>query len=973
MLTNFKRRSALLITLAMVCASVSVVPLTAGAAASNVPNAGTSAGVDPHTAPAAPEIMKACPGDSAPAAGFTDTTSTDVDCIKMFGITTGKTATTYDPTGTISRQDMARYIHRMFTATGLAAAGTTAVPVFTDTAHVAADGLAAIAALASHGITLGTTATTFSPDDNVTRAQMATFLKRVGALVKDHAGGAITANATSGTYNYADIGTLTYEEMESVIILFNLGALGTCVVDALGKCDGTTGGTTYRPYDNITRAEMATMLTNLLNHTNARPAGVTIQASSAAPTVAIGTVSTLISVRGADHSASANVLVDMFHQLHNDTAGVAAQVPFHAVLGTCTATGGLLKTLGGTLCLVDASDPSTDVRGNAVGSPQDTAAYRTANWWVQTGASGSQFINGTTSTFDTLTVAFGAASTLANAVSTVISTGDTHAKALNLSAYPGITQADGVHTFAGQSRTFSVTMKPATLTHTVKPGYSIKVATSIADVAGNVTTSTAYYAATSAVGAATASFTTTCPADDSALTVTYATAIEHRISLGALLDADGLPAGVTVNPMDDDETFNKDATTFGTGTGGATAGVDTDGTDAATDTAGYVTVGMSCDDAPRLYVDNATDETLSVSSNNYASSAAGTLTSIVATAFDQYGAGVAGASVQIARRSTNTLNANTDTTTVATLTTSANGTASLSTVVCANGASVDAREAATAWSVINPSSGANQSMTAISTIAGTAPNAATVEGTIIYCTSPAADGVHEALTDAAQITTLTFDDAQADWTAGTLTCTVANSTAGTTATTAAMAFGLFVTKANDAGASFAEGSLEGLANMPAADIASTSSGAANQVLTIIWPAATGAWTVSCPVNTLNDDGVAVTLVIANGTPGVAATTLDFVDDDLATNTIVMKMGTVGASAAGAASTARTHYKTFVYDSGDVFSLDSGGDDVAASVTGTTEAAFEAENASLTALTTDMTVSYRTGALTSGISYFITGT
>ena len=95
--------------------------------------------------------------------------------------------------------------------------------------------------------------------------------------------------------------------------------------------------------------------------------------------------------------------------------------------------------------------------------------------------------------------------------------------------------------------------------------------------------------------------------------------------------------------------------------------------------------------------------------------------------------------------------------------------------------------------------------------------------------------------------------------------------------------------------------------------------------------------------------------------------------DLATNTIVMKMGTVGASAAGAASTARTHYKTFVYDSGDVFSLDSGGDDVAASVTGTTEAAFEAENASLTALTTDMTVSYRTGALTSGISYFITGT
>jgi len=222
MLTNFKRRSALLITLAMVCATVAVVPLTAGAAASNVPNAGTSASVDPHSAPSAPEIMKACPGDSATPAGFTDHSSTDVDCIKMFGITTGKTATTYDPTGTISRQDMARYIHRMFTATGLAAAGATVVPTFTDTAHVTADGLAAINALASHGITTGTTATTFSPDDNVTRAQMAAFLQRFAALVKDHAGVAIaraTAQTESGSYNYADLANTTFEEMESVIWL----------------------------------------------------------------------------------------------------------------------------------------------------------------------------------------------------------------------------------------------------------------------------------------------------------------------------------------------------------------------------------------------------------------------------------------------------------------------------------------------------------------------------------------------------------------------------------------------------------------------------------------------------------------------------------------------------------------------------------------------------------------------------------
>ena len=38
----------------------------------------------------------ACPTGSAPAAGFSDTTSTDVDCIAMHGITQGVTATTYE-------------------------------------------------------------------------------------------------------------------------------------------------------------------------------------------------------------------------------------------------------------------------------------------------------------------------------------------------------------------------------------------------------------------------------------------------------------------------------------------------------------------------------------------------------------------------------------------------------------------------------------------------------------------------------------------------------------------------------------------------------------------------------------------------------------------------------------------------------------------------------------------------------------
>ena len=255
MLTSMKRNLGLLLAVATLSAVTALVPSTAGAAASISPNAGTSASVDPHTAPADTTLLKACPGDSASAAGFTDTTSTDVNCIKMFGITTGKTATTYDPTGTISRQDMARFIHRMFVPAGVAAAGLTAVPAFTDIAHVDTGGTAAITALASHGITLGTSATAFSPDSNVTRAQMASFLSRFLKIAKTSGGAAIASTITGvSVYNYTDIAAVTLEEHESIIRNYNLGINGACVVDAVGQCAGSTA---YRPADDITRAEMA--------------------------------------------------------------------------------------------------------------------------------------------------------------------------------------------------------------------------------------------------------------------------------------------------------------------------------------------------------------------------------------------------------------------------------------------------------------------------------------------------------------------------------------------------------------------------------------------------------------------------------------------------------------------------------------------------------------------------------------------
>ena len=343
MLTTIRKRSALLLALAVVSATVAIAPQSASAAATVNPALATA-----PVAPSDGENMVACPGDSASAAGFSDTTSTDVDCIKMFGITQGTTATTYEPDGTIPRWQMALFIHRMFTPTGVAAAGTTAVPAFTDTAGLSAEIQAAITALASHGITLGTSATTFGPDDNVTREQMAMFLSRFADIAKDHAGSAIQSEKGTGTYNYKDIASASFEGMESIIRLFNIGVTE-------GYCAAASCSQSYRPSDDITRAEMASMITRLLNHTNARPAGVTIQTNTASATAAPQATATMISVRNADFTPVPNALVDEFYQLHNDL--LAAVAPFGA-LGTVSA--GVSNAKGSIKGTIDATDYSMD-------------------------------------------------------------------------------------------------------------------------------------------------------------------------------------------------------------------------------------------------------------------------------------------------------------------------------------------------------------------------------------------------------------------------------------------------------------------------------------------------------------------------------------------------------------------------------------------------------------------------------------
>ena len=88
------------------------------------------------------------------------------------GITTGTTATTFSPDATCTRGQSVTFLHRALKGTA-----PTTVNGFTD---VTADAFYAdaVAWAVESGVTNGTSASTFSPNNGCTRAQIVTFLYR---------------------------------------------------------------------------------------------------------------------------------------------------------------------------------------------------------------------------------------------------------------------------------------------------------------------------------------------------------------------------------------------------------------------------------------------------------------------------------------------------------------------------------------------------------------------------------------------------------------------------------------------------------------------------------------------------------------------------------------------------------------------------------------------------------------------------
>jgi len=342
-------------------------PATAGVTGTPISN---------HT-PANLALFSACPTGAIPSGGFTDTSSTDVACIKYYEITKGTTATTYSPIDKVSRWQMALFLTRMVVATG------TTLPDgspqdFADIGGYSSEIQTAINQLKQLGITIGKTATTYAPADFVTREEMALFISRL--LKKAVAGpggnqefivgtgGAKEIKSIDTDENFTDVPhfAMTMDSKNAIASLWNLG-----VTDS-------QSASTYEPQAYMTRLAMATFMANALDHTNARPTGLILQASTYRVQ---GTPIVYYSVthRDAARNPIAGTPIDTFKFTHTVTAGVTR----FDTNGYCTISI-IISSVSSSKCTVDTADPVTNAEGNIANFWEIMPAVSLVDLWAWT-------------------------------------------------------------------------------------------------------------------------------------------------------------------------------------------------------------------------------------------------------------------------------------------------------------------------------------------------------------------------------------------------------------------------------------------------------------------------------------------------------------------------------------------------------------------------------------------------------------
>jgi len=186
------------------------------------------------------DIHRSCPVAASP---FIDVDPSsyavdDIDCIYGLGITMGTSDITYSPNEYVTREQVAAFVARTYRAmTGASCSGGASPFTDVDSESYAAGDIGCLHGL---GVVKGTSSTTYSPNEYVTREQVAALLARTYRLVID-------PSCSGGVAPFVDVDPSSYAADD-------IGCL-----HGLGVVKGTSS-TTYSPSEHATREQVAALL-----------------------------------------------------------------------------------------------------------------------------------------------------------------------------------------------------------------------------------------------------------------------------------------------------------------------------------------------------------------------------------------------------------------------------------------------------------------------------------------------------------------------------------------------------------------------------------------------------------------------------------------------------------------------------------------------------------------------------------------
>ena len=289
----------------------------------------------------------------------------EIFCVAHYGITEGRTPTTYSPTEPTLRWQMALFLYRAAMPAGIVLPRPARDQGFTDIGGLSDEAWQAVNSLAEMGIMTGEDGL-FSPNLPVSRSSMARLMA------------AFLRVSTPGTGAYGPAARLQDIRPDNTVFtdtedLFAGAYRDIELIYELGITEGKTVST-YAPDDSVTRGQMAAFITRMLSHTLARPVGVSVQVGSGQG----AEVEVTASVRDVSYQPRRDVPVDMFWIGDPDSTFSTAR--------TCPRDADEVGS-GARLCEIDDDDNRTNAAGDVVTTITQTSAGKV---WAWTGKKGDR-------------------------------------------------------------------------------------------------------------------------------------------------------------------------------------------------------------------------------------------------------------------------------------------------------------------------------------------------------------------------------------------------------------------------------------------------------------------------------------------------------------------------------------------------------------------------------------------------------